>query len=177
MSKEKKEWLICLRSIVLASLATLGVFLIGSIVIYAILAEIENRSIRSVIVYAIMMIMYAVFLYRFHIYNRLSTYAKHTDKLDLKKELIAYIHAEGKIIFIIYGIAAIVSELSALIMQNAPQNPIVFATMFCLGPWMSLKIPVLRSVIAFTYSAAVICLLTILRSRKIHKEETLIQKK
>ena len=179
MSKAKKEWLICLKSIVFASLATAGSFVISASVIASVLVEIENRSIRNVIIYAMLMVIYAIFLYRFHMYNRLATYAEHTDKFDPKKELIAYIHAEGKIMFVIYGIAAAVTELSALIMQNEPQNPIAFATMFCLGPWiaMALKIPVLRSVIAFAYSAAVICLLTILRSRKIHKEETLIQKK
>ncbi len=177
MSKAKQKWLICLKSIVFASLATLGVFLIGAIVIAAALSEIQNQFIRDAAVYVMTMVMYAVFFYRFHMHNRLDTYAKHTAKFDPKKELISYIHAEGKIMLAIYGIAAVVTEISALIMQNAPQNPIMFATMFCLGPWMVIKIPVLRSVIAFVYSATVLCLLALLRSRKIHEEENLKKKK
>lgn len=177
MSKTKKEWGVCIKSIVFASLAALGVFLIGSIVIAAVLAEFENQAIREAIVYVMMMVVHAVCLYRFNMYNRLNTYAEHTDKFDPKKELLAYIRAEGRIIFIIYGIIAAVAEVSELIMLNAPRNPIVFATMFCLGPWVSLEIPVLRSVIAFAYSAAMICLLAVLRSRKIHQEEVLVKKR
>ena len=173
MSRSKRLWLTCLKSIIFASLATLGVFLLSSIIIAAVLEKIKNEFIRDVAIQIIMMVMYAVFFYRFHMHNRLSTYADHTDKLDLKQELAVYLRAEGKIMFVIYSIIVVVAELSLLFTNNAPQNPIVFATMFCLGPWMSLKIPVLRSVIAFTYSAIVICLLTILRSRKIHEEENL----
>ncbi len=176
MSKDIEGWLTCLKNIVFASLASLGVFLIGALVIAALLAEFENRSIRDVIVYVMMMVIYAVCSYRFHMYNRLKTYAEHTNKFSPKKELIAYICAEGKIIFVIYGIIAVVAELSALIMQNITPNPILFASTFCLSPWMTLKIPGLRSLIAFTYSATVICLLAILRSRKIHQEETSIKR-
>ena len=63
MSNTKKEWLNCLKGIVFASLATLAVFLIASLVIVAVLAEIENRLIRDIAVYGIMMVMYAVFFY------------------------------------------------------------------------------------------------------------------
>ncbi len=176
MSKNKKEWVVCLKSIVFASLAALGVFLIGSIAIAAVLAEIKNQVVRDATLYVMIMVVYAICFYRFHMYNRLNTYAEHTDKFDPKKELLAYIHAEGRIIFVIYGIIAVVTELSK-IMLNVTQNPIVFATMFCLGPWMALEIPVLRSIVAFVYSAAVICLLAVLRSRKIHQEESLTKKR
>ena len=171
MSKVRERWLICLKNIIFASLASLGIFLIGALVIAAVINEFEDRTIRDVMVYVMMMVIYAVCSYRFHFYNRLKTYTEHTDKFSLKKELIAYICADGKIIFVIYGIIAVVAELSAVIMQNVTPNPILFASTFCLSPWMSLKIPVLRSLIAFTYSATVICLLAVLRSYKIHQEE------
>ncbi len=161
----------------LASLATLGVYLIGALVIAAVLMEIQNQVVRDITVYGMTMILYAVFFYRFHMHDRLNTYAKHTHKFDPKAELVAYISSEGKIMFVIYGIAAAVTEISALIMQNAPQNPIVFSTMFCLGPWMVLKIPVLRSIVAFAYASTVVCLLAVLRSRKIHEEESMRKKK
>jgi len=172
-----KKVLDLLKCIALASLAALGIFALGSLVIAAVLTEIKNKSVREAVVFLLMMVMYAVFLYRFGMSNRLDTYAKHTDKFAIKKELCAYIHAEGKIMFVIYGIAAIVTEISCLVMQKAPQNPIMFVTSFFLGPWFELKIPVVRSILAFSYSAMVVCLLAILRSRKIYQEEVLAKNK
>ena len=136
MSRNKRLWLTCLKSIIFASLATLGIFLLSSIIIVAALEKIKYKFIRDAVVQIIMMVMYAVFFYRFHMYNRLDTYADHTDKLDLKRELIAYLRADGKIMFIIYGILAVVAELSILFTNNAPRNPIVFSTAFCLVKFM-----------------------------------------
>jgi hypothetical protein len=174
--KFSKVFWTCLKRIVLASLASFASFLIGALLIAAVLSEFENRTIRDVIVYVTMMVIYAVCSYRFHMYNRLKTYAEHAEKFSIQNELISYVRAEGKIIFIIYGIIVGVVEISALIMQNVTPNPILFASTFCLGPWMSLKIPLLRSIIAFTYSAAVICFLAVLRSRKIFQEEISIKR-
>ena len=171
MSRNKRLWLTCLKSIIFASLATLGIFLLCSILIAAVLEKIKSDFIQDAIVQVIAMAVYAAFFYRFHMYNRLNTYADHADKLDARQELVAYLRSEGKIMFALYLIIVVVAELSILITSNAPRNPIVFATMFCLGPWMSLDIPVLRSIVAFVYSAAVVCLLTVLRSRKIIEAE------
>ena len=175
MSKFKKEFPACIKSIVYSTLATLGVMLIFSIIIAAVLSEIENRSIRDIALFVLIMGVYAAFLYRFRMYDRLDTYAEHTKDFDPKTELIAYIYADGKIMFALYGIIAVVTEISFYVMPyvtpDTPQNPIAFAAMLCLSPLISLKIPVLRSVLAFAYSAAVVCLLAVLRSRKIHKDE------
>lgn len=171
MPKSNKTWFVCLKSIVYASLATLGVILIAAIVIVAVLMEIENQTIRNSATFVLLMIVYAIFLYRFHMHSRLDTYAEHTDKFDIKKELYSYIYTEGKFMFIIYGITTIAAELSYLIMPDISSNPILFATLFCLGPWMAMKIPVLRTVIAFVYSSSLVCALAVLKSRKIHRDK------
>lgn len=172
MSPPKKTWFICLKSIVYASLATFGVFLVASILIVAVLMEIENQTLRNAALFVLLMIVYALFLYRFYMHNRLDTYAEHTDKFDIKKELFSYIHSEGKIMFIIYGIAALVAEISYFVMPN-PNTPnyVMTSTLFFLGPWMAMKIPVLRTVIAFVYSASLVCALAVLKSRKIHRDK------
>ena len=171
MFKTKKEWLLCLKNILFASLASGGALVIGSLVIAAALAEIENQPIRDASIYALVMVIYAVFLYRFHLYPRLDTYAEHTNHFAPKKELFAFIRTEGKIIFAIYGIVAIAAELSDLIIPNTPQNPILFSSLFCLSSFMAIPIPVVRSIMALAYSVALVCLLVILRSRKIHREK------
>lgn len=165
----------CLKSIVLASFAVLGVFLILSIVINAALREFTNRIIRELALGSLIMVLYAVFLYRIHMYNRLDTYAEHTDVFDIKKELISYVHSEGKVMFILYGIAAAVTELSFWILPEGTKNPINFSTMFCFGLWMGIPVPVLRSIVAFAYASAVVCLLAVLRSWKIHRERLFIK--
>ena len=119
------------------------------------------------------MIVYAIFLYIFRMRNRLDTYAEHTGKFDPKKELIAYIKTEGKIMFILYGIIALISEISFLVLflTNQTRNPVTFVTQFCIGPWINMTIPVLRAVIAFVYSSVIVCLLAVLRSRKIFQDD------
>ncbi|MBQ2255701.1 MAG: hypothetical protein II330_02455, partial [Clostridia bacterium] len=98
----------------------------------------------------------------------------HTGKFDPKKELIAYIKTEGKVMFTLYGIIALVSEFSYLVLflMNQTRNPITFVTQFCMGPWVNMTIPVLRSVIAVVYSAVIVCLLAVLRSRKVYQDES-----
>lgn len=172
----KNEWVSCVKSIVLASLAVVGVFMLGAWVIAAVLGEIENDTVRTIFGDAMIMVLYAVFFYRFRMYKRLVTYAEHTDKFAFKTELTAYIRAEGKNMLVIYGILAVVTEFSCLLLQNAPRNPVAFATAFCLEPWMQLNVPVLRCVLAFVYSAAIVCLLAVLRSFKIHQQKIWIQK-
>lgn len=172
MNKLNKErWFICLKSVVFASLGVFFVFWILSIVWYAAFSEIANESIRNAIFYLIMMIMYAVFLYRFHMYKWLDTFAEHTDEFSYEKELSAYIQDEGKFVFLIYALAVFVTEISCWIVPHNSPNLIATVTAFCLGPWMTLNVPLLRAIIAFAYAIAIVCLLALLRSRKIHQQK------
>ena len=159
---------------VLSTVATLGTFVVFAILIAAVLNSIKNDTVQDLAIYAIILIAYAIFLYIFRMRNRLDTYAEHTDKFDTKKELIAYIQNEGKVMFMLYGIIALVSEISFLVLflMNQARNPVTFVTQFCIGPWINMTVPVLRSVVAVVYSAVIVCLLAILRSRKIYQDDT-----
>ena len=170
----KQLWFKCLKSIVLSTIASLGAFVVCALVIAAALNSIKNDAIQDLAIKAIIMIVYAIFLYIFRMRNRLNTYAEHTGKFDPKKELIAYIKTEGKVMFSLYGIIALVSEFSYLVLflMNQTRNPITFVTQFCMGPWVNMTIPVLRSVIAVVYSAVIVCLLAVLRSRKVYQDES-----
>ena len=159
---------------VLSTAVTIGVFVVCAIAIAAALNSLKNRTVQDLAIKAIIMITYAVFLYVFHMRNRLNTYAEHKSNFDPKKEWIAYIKAEGKIMFLLYGVIALVSELSYLVLflMNQARNPVTFVTQFCIGPWINMTVPVLRSVVAVVYSAVIVCLLAILRSRKIYQDDT-----
>jgi hypothetical protein len=115
---------------------------------------------------------------RFHEYNRLDTYAEHAGKFDLKRELLAYIRADGKFLFIIYGICAVVTDISCVVLQYSPKNFVGLLTSFCLGPWAGvIHIPVVCSVLCFVYASAVACVLAMLRSRKVSQEDTMAKKR
>ena len=175
MRDTKQPWFACLQSIIFASLAVMLVFILFAWVIGATFNEIENQTLREVILHIVMMVMYAVFFYRFRMYKRLVMYEEHADRFEPKKELIAYIRTEGKIMFLLYGFSAAVAEVSCWMIPADTRNPITFAAQFFMGPWMGLSIPVLRAVIAFVYSSAMVCLLAVLRSRKIYWQKLWIK--
>ena len=169
MAKEKNPWLVCLKHITLASLADLGVYAASAILLAAVFEG--HRTLLDMVCFVFLMVFYAVFFYRFHMYPRISTYMEHGERFDPKGELMAFLRADGKIMLIIYGICAVVTEISVIVTRGAPQNPVAAICMFPIGPFMLLPIPVLRSVICFVYASVVLCVLTLLRSRKIHRND------
>lgn len=172
MAKEKNPWLICLKHIILASLADFGVFVASSALLVAIFEGEDKQALRDLVAYVFMMVFYAIFFYRFREYNRISTYMEHTERFDPKGELMAFLRTDGKIILIIYGIATVATEISWFIFPSPTPNPIATACLFALGPFGGLlPIPVLRSMICFVYASVVLCVLTLLRSRKIYKND------
>ena len=169
MAKKQNPWLVCLKHITLASLADLGVYAASAILLVAVFEG--RRTLLDMVCFVFLMVFYAVFFYRFHMYPRISTYMEHGERFDPKGELMAFLRADGKIMLIIYGICAVVTEISVIVTRGAPQNPVAAICMFPIGPFMLLPIPVLRSVICFVYAAVVLCGLALLRSRKIHQND------
>ena len=169
MKKEKNWWLMCIKHIAFASFAAFAVYM-ASVFILAAIFE-HNKTVRLIAAYVFLMVAYALFFYRFHAHDRLDTYAEHTDKFNWRRELLAYIRSEDKILFMIYGISAVVADISGVVTQYAPTN-LLGLTMFYLGPWLDLHIPGLSATIGFVYSFAIACVLALIRSRKIHLEES-----
>lgn len=169
MAKKQNPWLVCLKHITLASLADLGVYAASAILLVAVFEG--RRTLLDMVCFVFLMVFYAVFFYRFHMYPRISTYMEHGERFDPKGELMAFLRADGKIMLIIYGICAVVTEISVIVTRGAPQNPVAAICMFPIGPFMLLPIPVLRSVICFVYAAVVLCGLALLRSHRIYKDD------
>ena len=172
MAKEKNSLVTCIKNIVLATLASLGVFIAVAAILAAVLNEIENEVIRDCIAYVITMAIYAALFYRFHMYPRINTYVSHGDSFDHKAELFGFWRADGKLILIIFGLASVAIEISCFVFPSPTPNPIATACLFAMGPFCVLiPIPVLRSVVCFVYAAAVLCGLTLLRSHKIYQDD------
>ena len=172
MAKKKNPLLSCMKHIAVAFLAAFGVMMVSSFIITAVLEEVENQMIINLIVDVIMMTVYAVCFYRIHMRFRLGTYIEHSETLDWKGELIAYIRGEGKFLILFYGVCAVFNAVCDFL----PGGPVSFiGTVFTdviLGTLFGrLPIPVLGSVLAFLYICAMTCALELLRSREIHKDE------
>ena len=170
MAKKQNSWLVSLKNMTLASLADFGVYIPLALLTAAVFEN--SKLLRFMGSYVILAAFYAVFLYRFHMYPRISTYVSHTGKLDCKAELRGFLRADGKILLTVYGILAVAHEVSILALQGAPQNPVGLVCAFPLGAfWAEIPVPILRSVLAFVYASVVACGLALLRSRKIHQND------
>ena len=170
MAKEKNPWLVSLKHIVLASLADFGVYIPLALLTAAVFEN--SKLLRFMGAYVILAAFYAVFLYRFHMHPRISTYVTHGNVLDYKAELHGFLCADGKVLLTVYGILAVAHEVSILALQGSPQNPVGLVCAFPLGAfWAEIPVPILRSVLAFAYASAMACGLALLRSRKIHKDD------
>ena len=170
MAKEKNPWLVSLKHIALASLADFGVYIPLALLTAAVFEN--SKLLRFMGAYVILAAFYAVFLYRFHMHPRISTYVTHGNVLDYKDELHGFLCADGKVLLTVYGILAVAHEVSILALQGAPQNPVGLVCAFPLGAfWAEIPVPILRSVLAFAYASAMVCGLALLRSRKIHKDD------
>lgn len=171
MAKEKNLWLTCIWDVVKASLVCFGMLLVFSIILAAVLMEFESQLIRDCIMYVLTMACYVIFFYRFHMFPRISTYVVHAERVDMKKEMLGFLRADGKYILAIYALAAVAIEISCYIFPSPTPNPIATACLFALGPCIIIPVPVLRSVVGFVYAAVVLCVLTLIRSRKIHQND------
>lgn len=174
MAKTKKPFLKLLWHMVLAALVAMGVQIAGSAIIGAVLNEFDSQLVKNLIFDSITMAVYAVCFYRFHQYPRLDTYTEHPQKLDAKGELLAYIRAEGKYLFIFYGACAV---LHTVIFDLLPPTPLIFVDIFFIETVLTPMIVhqhipmILDSLLGFIYACAVACGLVLLRSRKILQDE------
>lgn len=171
MLKNKKILTKCLENIAKSGLAACIIFFAVAIFMAAIM-EHNSFSERNIAAYILMGVAYPVVLYKLHMNDQLSTYAEHADRFDIKAELRAFIRKEGKFFLLIYGICAVASEIDLLIPRSTPGRPIIFICSFVLNPiWGEIPVPVLRYVLGFAYSAAMVCFLAMLRSRKVYQQD------
>ena len=169
----KKDGLITLVwSIVKASLVTFVSMFVGSLVISRLGKDIESRAVINLMYDIFLMGAYAVCFYYFHMYPRIVTYKRHHDGFDVKAELTAFIRAEGFLLFIFYGACAVLIEICDIVPVGAVSFIGTVFTDISLGAvWTGVPVPILRSVLAFAYACAMSCVLALLRSRKIYKND------
>jgi hypothetical protein len=170
--KEKSAARACVWHIFLSLLLTfvamaLSAFLVSSVL----LKNVDNPFIKNLVTNAIMAITYAVSFYKFHQTNRIITYAKHPTGFDVKAEILAYLRGEGKYMCIFYAVCALLKGIFRVIPASFVSLFGMIAMDILLNPFANmLYVPVLSEVLAFVYACALLCLLVVIRSRKILQE-------
>ena len=179
MAKTQKPFLKLLWHMVLAALVAMGVQIAGSAIIGAVLNEFSIQLLINLIYEVFTMTVFAVSFYRFHQYPRISTYMEHPRELDMKGELLAYIRAEGKYLFIFFGVCAVLRVVFNYIAASfISLVGIIFIDTVTTSIGTQLHLPaVLSALIALIYACAMVCGLALLRSRKIHEEDRLARRR
>ena len=179
MARVKTSFSQCLWHFVLAGLVTCGVQIAGSAIIGAVLNEFSIQLLINLIYEVFTMTVFAVSFYRFHQYPRISTYMEHPRELDMKGELLAYIRAEGKYLFIFFGVCAVLRVVFNYIAASfISLVGIIFIDTVTTSIGTQLHLPaVLSALIALIDACAMVCGLALLRSRKIHEEDRLARRR
>lgn len=172
MVDRKKQLFSLAWNVVKASLATFGSMFIGTLVISWLAKDVDSRAVINFLYDLFLMAAYAVFLYRFHMYPRMTTYKRHTESFDAKGELATFVRTEGYLLFIFYGLCAVLLEVVNIMPMGAFAFIGTVFTDISLGAvWTGLPVPILRAVLAFVYACAVSSGLAWIRSRKIYKND------
>ena len=64
-----------------------------------------------------------------------------------------------------------------MITQYSPANMIALVTMPAQGPWILFEKPILCTVLCIGYSFTVACIIALIRSRKVYKDEWIGKKR
>ncbi len=162
----------------LSVLVTFVAMMLSSIIVSAVLNEFDNQVVKTLISDVIMLAVYAVSFYKFHQTDRINTYAEHTEGFDPKAEILAYLRGEGKYMFIFFGVCAVLREVFGLIPGGfISLVGMIFVDILLNSMVNFLHIPVLSSVIAFVYACALLCLLVVIRSRRIHRDDAGVRRR
>ena len=170
--KEKNPVRACILHVALSVLVTFVAMLLSSFIVSAVLNELDNQVVKTLISDVIMLVVYAVSFYKFHQTNRIDTYAPHPATFDVKTELLAYLRSEGKYMFIFFGICAVLREIFNLIPSSfISLFGMIFVDILLNSIVNLLHVPVLSSILAFAYACILLCFLVVLRSRRIHLDD------
>ena len=164
-TKKEKIWSI-IKGIALSELLALGLLFVVSIPIRLFLSGGERVDLYGTepvrdftIDYFIMLILYVLANYIVYIRKSVDGSKLTTgEKFDLKSDIIAYVSSdEGKLLLIIYGILAVVFE--ALEIFAGYQSPSVLL-IFCFPIAAVIPVPVIRTIIAYIVTMALLLLAT-----------------
>lgn len=161
----KKILLSLLKSLIIASLWAFGALVIFAIIIAAVL---NSTPYANILIFFIVGAIYIPFWYHGREGKRIEPYTARGEDVTYRSELVAYWQKEGKILFVIFIVCAVIGEISFFLPMQ--QNFVAFCLVPIFPPLGLIPIPVLRGVCSIAWAAAVAVGCVLLRSRKLIKE-------
>lgn len=141
-------------------------YIASTILLKAFLEDVEQSIFQS-IAFGVVGICYAAANYHFFISGNTKEHMKIPDSSDPTyhpiEDLFAYIKGEGKYLLSIYGIFAILCEAARLVKS---QNPISTVLLFLFPALGWIEVPVLRIILAYVLSMALLLTLTLYARKK-----------
>lgn len=160
----KKQIFGIIKSILLSYVFYIPATIIMSMIFYQ---DVEMGERDFTPLYLCMIFIYAIAFYLTYI--RKSTSEKQisdAETFNWKFDLVNYIKDEGKYLMIIFGILAVILEVSYFILPRDTVNPILIVIGFCFSLTKVIEIPILRTVLAYLVTMTLILLLTTYRHYK-----------
>ena len=165
----KKSVLHLIKVIALSSALAFCVFFILVGFIRKMLENISTYNTRSFFLMALLFIIYSIFFLLFYRRGIESTYYSHKDKFSIVNESKSFLQStDGKANLIVYGILAIILELSLLI-GSTNKNPISMVFLMFFPFATTIKVIVLRSIISFILTLITSLVAVSIRSYNNHK--------
>ena len=165
----KKSVFHLIKTVILSSLITFGLLILFVGFIRKALENFSSLDLRSFLLMLFLWIIYSIFFCLFYNKNLEKTYFKHEECFNVIDEIRCYLKSsDGKATLSVYGILAIILELSLLI-KISEKNIIatLFSAFFPLAS--SIHIIIVRSLLSFVLVIFVCIIATVIRSYKIYK--------
>lgn len=165
------------KRVILTTLITVVVSFLAYMLFYNVIIIVLYMDVRaedrdwSDLTYAVMIIFAIVFYF---VYAR-----RHIDSsgigitggsFDIKEAVTDFYHADGKTFMIVYGVLAVLYEVSCLIAALSGKVNILILVFSFLFPAADLiKVPVLRTAVAYAVAIMSVFAVVVYRKYKLHK--------
>lgn len=162
----RKKTVSLILAIVICSILSFVFFFAFNFIIRAIFEDVDNINI---VIYNVNLIIYAFFYYVIHIKKRDEPFSS-DDHFSFLKEAKAYLSCEGKYLFVIYAVLALVCEIEYQIPKSTPGHFICTVCSMFFPYLFWIRIPVVRSIVNLAISNLIPLLLVEFKSYRLHKK-------
>lgn len=150
-----------LKGIIKATLLSYGIYLLTANFLAAIFYHDTVGQRDFTPIYLSFIVIYSIAINFTYIRKESNEYYETTaEKFNWQRDMTEYLKAEGKYVLLIYGILAVVMEIGYWMFADAIPNPVEMCLMFCFPLPLVIRIPILRTVLAYMLTIIIHLLLT-----------------
>lgn len=155
-----------IKSIVISWFLCLLLYIFLGFIMAAVWEENPNKDLYISIC---VLILYFISFYVIHEQRRTEPFCSIEESYTPKKETEAYFSKEGKYLFSIYGICAVIMEISFFIFTGDTFNPISFICYMFFPLSISITIPIIRAIVCFALCVVGSISLVLIRTHNLNR--------